>query len=174
MSVLKSYKQDVPSSVELFFFGLIFCLILTDILLLVATPTAGIEETIRLLLAIVAFGIVLLGFVLGVLQNPTYAIGVTILSPVVLLYAYTGLLLPWTQLTFYYGQVGVELLLRIPVIGGTLAGALFGGFTLSEVTLHHAFRYHYAVVSLGGIVLTVIVAYWQQAQTSLSDVSSNE
>jgi hypothetical protein len=79
MSVLKSYKQDVPSSVELFFFGLIFCLILTDILLLVATPTAGIEETIRLLLAIVAFGIVLLGFVLGVLQNPTYAIGVTIL-----------------------------------------------------------------------------------------------
>ena len=84
--------------------------------------------------------------------------------PLVALYAYTGLLLPWTQRSFALGQFGLDVLLGIPVFGEPLAVALFGGPTLSQATLRLAFRYHYAVVVLGLVCVAaaVGVAGWRR------------
>jgi len=135
-------------SLELLLAGLLAGLVLVDLALL-ASPSGVPAESVRLLLAVGAFGAVAVGIALGVVGPRRYAVGAVASMPLVALYAYTGLLLPWTQLSFYLGQQGLELVLGIPFVGEPLAAALFGGFTLGEWTLRAAFRYHYAVVGLG-------------------------
>ena len=135
-------------SLELLLAGLLAGLVLVDVALL-ASPSGVSAESVRLLLAVGAFGAVALAVALGIVGPRRYAVGAVASTPFVALYAYTGLLLPWTQLSFYLGQRGLELVLGIPFVGEPLAAALFGGFTLGEATLRTAFRYHYAVVGLG-------------------------
>ncbi|WP_311170395.1 cytochrome b N-terminal domain-containing protein [Halobellus ordinarius] len=128
--------------------GLVAVLSVVDVVVLAAAPTTSRAELLRLLLAIGAFGVPFLGFLLGFAERPLYAVGGALSLPFVALYAYTGVLLPWTQLSFFLGQFGLELLLSVPVLGEPLATALFGGFTLGQATLQAAFRYHYAIVAL--------------------------
>ena len=127
--------------------GLLSGLALVDVALL-ASPSGMPAEPVRLLLAVGAFGAVALAVALGVVGPRRYAVGAVASVPLAVLYAYTGLLLPWNQLSFYLGQTGLELVLWFPFVGEPLAVALFGGFTLGEATLRAAFRYHYAVVGL--------------------------
>jgi quinol-cytochrome oxidoreductase complex cytochrome b subunit len=141
--------RDWTSVLEALLLGLLVSLVLTDVALLVTTPGGGLAASVRLLLALGAFGVVVLGLALGTVHTPGYAVGTVVTIPLAVLYAYTGLLLPWTQLSFYLGQVGVELLLGMPVVGEPLALALFGGFTLTQETLRASFRFHYVTVGLG-------------------------
>ena len=137
--------------------GLVAVLSVVDVVVLATAPTTSREESLRLLLAIGAFGVPFLGFLLGFVARPLYAVGGVLSLPLVALYGYTGLLLPWTQLSFFLGQFGLELLLSVPILGEPLAAALFGGFTLGQATLQIAFRYHYAVVALGLVGAVVAV-----------------
>ncbi|MFC6873889.1 cytochrome b N-terminal domain-containing protein [Halobellus marinus] len=142
-----SHSNPPHRTLKVALIGLVAALTLVDAALLVAAPTTTSRaELLRLLLAIGAFGVPFLGFLLGFAERPLYAVGGALSIPFVALYAYTGLLLPWTQLSFFLGQFGLELLLSVPVLGDPLATALFGGFTLGQATLQAAFRYHYAIV----------------------------
>jgi len=118
-----------------------------DLALAVVTPAA--TQPVRLLLAGCAACVPLVGLAAGVVYRPAYAVGAVLSVPIVVAYAYTGLLLPWTELSFTLGQLGLELLLGVPAAGEPAATALFGGFTLSQATLQRAFRLHYAIVGLG-------------------------
>ncbi len=81
------------------------------------TLDGGLRAAVRLWLAIGAGGTVLGTFGLGATGRPRYvAVGV-LATPVALVYSYTSLVLPWTQLSFWVGQVAVETLLTGRVWG---------------------------------------------------------
>lgn len=129
---------------------------LVDLGLAVITPAA--TQPVRLLLAGCAAFVPLVGLALGVVHRPAYGIGAILSVPLVIAYAYTGLLLPWTQLSFTLGQAGVESLLGVPIVGEPTATALFGGYTLNQATLRGAFRLHYAIVGVCVLAVAVTVA----------------
>ncbi|WP_336024183.1 cytochrome b N-terminal domain-containing protein [Halobellus salinisoli] len=143
--------------------GLVTALALVDVALLAVSPTTSQIELLRLLLAVGGFGAVVLALVAGIDHNPRYALGAALSVPFVALYAYTGLVLPWTQLSFTIAQAGIELALSVPVVGDPLASALFGGSTISQATLQASFRYHYALVALAlvGVVTAVGTVGWR-------------
>jgi hypothetical protein len=117
------------------------------------TLDGGLRAAVRLWLAIGAGGTVLGTFGLGATGRPRYvAVGV-LATPVALVYSYTSLVLPWTQLSFWVGQVTVETLLTVPGAGPRLAQGLVGGFTLSQTTLERAHTLHRAVVWLTVLAL---------------------
>jgi len=155
--MLESRDSNRAPALEALLSGLLGSLVLVDLALLAGLPTVVRADPLRLLLAVGAFGAVGLGLALGVVRSRRYAIGAIVSLPLVLLYAYTGLLLPWTQLSYFIGQAGLEMVLAVPFVGEPLAVALFGGVTLGEATLQAAFRYHYAVVGLG-LVVTLAIA----------------
>lgn len=123
-------------------------LVVAGDLLLVAFPAT---DALRYLLvgSAVLAGVVVVA--VGARRSPTAGVAGLLALPLVGVYAYTGLLLPWTQLSFSVGQTLVELTLAVPGLGGLLAQLLFGGFTLSQATLERAFTLHYAVVVLAGL-----------------------
>ncbi|WP_053947602.1 cytochrome b [Halolamina sediminis] len=79
-------------------------------------------------------------------------------------FGYTGYLLPWDQLAYWAGQIGVEMALSIPVIGEWVAQLVFGGFSLGAPTLQrmyilHVFLLPFVVTSLIAIHIGIV---WMQ------------
>jgi len=70
-----------------------------------------------------------------------WIIGIVLIS-LTMVFGYTGYLLPWDQLAFWAGQIGVEMSLSIPLAGEWVAQLLFGGFTLSQSTLQRMYILH--------------------------------
>ena len=70
-----------------------------------------------------------------------WIIGIVLIS-LTMVFGYTGYLLPWDQLAFWAGQIGVEMSLSIPLIGEWVAQLMFGGFTLSQSTLQRMYILH--------------------------------
>jgi quinol-cytochrome oxidoreductase complex cytochrome b subunit len=138
------------------FVALVAVVLSVDTLLLVV-PLSG-AAVIRLALAVGALAAVPFSVALGVLRRPVYAVAGLLSLPVVAVYVTTGLLLPWNQLSYYTGQLALETLLSVPVVGEPLAVAFFGGLTLSAQSLRLAFGYHYATVALATVALLVVVA----------------
>ena len=166
MSTPENRPRD--RNLELLLVGLLAGLAVVDVALLVA-PAAVPAGPVRLGLAIGAVGAVALGLALGVVGSPRYAIGAVVSIPFAALYAYTGLLLTWTQFSYWLGQTGLEAVLWLPVVGEPLAVALFGGFTLGEATLQAAFRAHYATVGLGVLAaLSVCVSLFRRRSAPAS------
>ena len=163
-----SENRPRTRGLELLLVGLLSGLTLVDVALL-ASPSGMPAEPVRLLLALGAFGAVAVGIALGVVGPRRYAVGAVASVPLVALYAYTGLLLPWTQFSYWLAQSGLELVLWFPFVGEPLAVALFGGFTLGEATLRAAFRYHYAVVGLGVLAaLSICVSLFRRRSAPAS------
>jgi len=92
-----------------------------------------------------------------------WLIGIVLIS-LTLLFGYTGYLLPWDQLAFWAGQIGVEMALSIPLIGEWAAQLIFGGFTPNPATLQRMYILH--VFFLPFIVTTLIAVHiaivWMQ------------
>jgi quinol-cytochrome oxidoreductase complex cytochrome b subunit len=92
-----------------------------------------------------------------------WLVGIGLIS-LTMVFGYTGYLLPWDQLAFWAGQIGVEMSLSIPLIGEWIAQLLFGGFTLSGSTLKRMYILH--VFLLPFVVTTVIALHiglvWMQ------------
>ena len=70
-------------------------------------------------------------------------------------FGYTGYLLPWSQLSFWAGQIGLEMALSIPLAGEWVAQLVFGGFRLSQATLQRMYILH---VFLLPFVVTALIA----------------
>ncbi|MFC6954537.1 cytochrome bc complex cytochrome b subunit [Halorubellus litoreus] len=83
-----------------------------------------------------------------------WILGIVLIS-LVLWFGYTGYLLPWDQLAFWAGQIGVELFLSVPLIGEWLAQLLFGGFSLSQATLLRMYIMHVFIMPF---VTTTLIA----------------
>jgi len=92
-----------------------------------------------------------------------WLIGIVLIS-LTLVFGYTGYLLPWSQLSYWAGQIGVEMSLSIPLIGEWVAQLMFGGFTLSQATLQRMYILH--VFFLPFITTAVIAVHigivWMQ------------
>ncbi|QSG06601.1 cytochrome b [Halapricum desulfuricans] len=92
-----------------------------------------------------------------------WLLGIVLIS-LTMVFGYTGYLLPWDQLAFWAGQIGVEMSLSIPLIGEWVAQLLFGGFTPNPATLQRMYILH--VFFLPFIVTTLIAIHigivWMQ------------
>lgn len=151
----KTRTRPSSSMLRTALLGLVAGIVTVDTLLLVAKPGAWVAEPVRILLAVGALGVIPLAFRLGA-DSPKYAVVALLSTPVAVVYAYTGLLLPWTELSFVIGQHGIEMLLGVPFIGEWLALGMFGGFTLTESYLRMVFRNHYAIVALAALALVAV------------------
>lgn len=153
-------RDFLPSSrpLELLLAAVVAATLVVDIAVLAPKPAGDVATLLRIALAGGAVGAVVIALACGVVVDSRYAVGAVLAAPVVALYAYTGLLLPWGQFSFYLGQVGLETLLSIPVVGEWLANWLFGGWTLTAASLQRAFQYHYAIVAAGVVVGGLVVS----------------
>jgi len=92
-----------------------------------------------------------------------WIIGIVLIS-LTMVFGYTGYLLPWDQLAFWAGQIGVEMALSVPIAGEWAAQLVFGGFTLTQATLQRMYILH--VFFLPFIATTVIAIHigivWMQ------------
>ncbi|MFC3478683.1 cytochrome b [Halobacterium litoreum] len=87
-------------------------------------------------------------------REVNWIIGIILLS-LTMVFGYTGYLLPWDQLAFWAGQIGVEMSLSIPLIGEWVAQLMFGGFSLGQATLQRMYILH---VFLLPFVVTAVIA----------------
>ncbi|WP_458187367.1 cytochrome b [Haladaptatus sp. NG-WS-4] len=96
-------------------------------------------------------------------REVNWLIGIVLIS-LTMVFGYTGYLLPWDQLAFWAGQIGVEMSLSVPLIGEWVAQLLFGGFSLSQATLQRMYILH--VFLLPFVVTTLIAVHigivWMQ------------
>nr|WP_272904724.1 hypothetical protein [Halobacterium sp. TGN-42-S1] len=101
------------------------------------------------------------------MYRPVYTVGCLLALPVVVVYAVSGLLLPWNQLAFYTGQQVLDGLLAVPIFGEQLTTIFLGGPELSQRSLRLAFRYHYAIVGIGlvGLIVALGVGIYGQYVT---------
>ena len=89
-----------------------------------------------------------------------WLLGIVLIS-LTMVFGYTGYLLPWDQLAFWAGQIGVEMSLSIPLAGEWVAQLIFGGFSLSQSTLIrmyilHVFLLPFVVTSLIAIHIGIV------------------
>ena len=92
-----------------------------------------------------------------------WLIGIVLIS-LTMVFGYTGYLLPWDQLAFWAGQIGVEMALSIPLIGEWVAQLMFGGFTLSQSTLQRMYILHVFLLPFltTGLIAIHIGIVWMQ------------
>jgi len=89
-----------------------------------------------------------------------WLLGIVLIS-LTMVFGYTGYLLPWDQLAFWAGQIGVEMSLSIPLVGEWVAQLIFGGFSLGQSTLIrmyilHVFLLPFVVTSLIAIHIGIV------------------
>ncbi len=85
-----------------------------------------------------------------------WLIGV-LLAGLVLAFAFTGYLLPWTTLSYFATKVGVNMPMVMPGIGGFLSRLLEGGEDVGAATLTRMFTLH--VVLLPILTLVLVTAH---------------
>ena len=92
-----------------------------------------------------------------------WLIGIVLIS-LTMFFGYSGYLLPWDQLAFWAGQIGVELFLSVPIIGEWVAQLLFGGFTLGQPTLQRMYLIHVFIFPfiVTGLIAVHIGIVWMQ------------
>jgi len=92
-----------------------------------------------------------------------WLLGIVLIS-LTMVFGYTGYLLPWDQLSYWAGQIGVEMALSIPLIGEWAAQLVFGGFSPGQATLQRMYILH--VFLLPFVVTTLIAVHigivWMQ------------
>lgn len=158
---------------------LMFCLqIATGLLMLMyyEPSTAGAFQSVEFIVNDVPFGwlfqrahvfgstvmiIFVLGHMLRVVYHQAYKrprelhwiTGVLLLF-LTLLMAFSGYLLPWTQISYWASTVGTEVPGATPIIGDWLVEFLRGSPDISQVTLRRFFMIH---VGLGPAIMVVFL-----------------
>jgi plastocyanin len=105
-------------------------------------------------------------YFVGAYKNPrelNWLLGAVLIN-VVLLFGYTGYLLPWDQLSFWAGQIGLEMAYTIPVVGEIIGNMIFGGPELSGATIIRMYYLHVFVLPLvgGGLMVLHMGIVWMQ------------
>jgi hypothetical protein len=90
-----------------------------------------------------ALAVLTLALALGTVHSRTYAVGAVLATPLVVLYAFTALVAPDDQLSFWLAEIALDL---------------FGGVALLAAVLETSERYHYALAAVGGAVVLAGVA----------------
>jgi len=101
-------------------------------------------------------------FVYGIYKAPrelNWVVGVTLMLLTMGL-AFTGYLLPWTQLAYWATVVGTETPAAVPFVGEYIRYAMRGGEEISQVTLTRFFAIHVIILPL--ITAGVIGAHLMQ------------
>lgn len=148
-------KHRRPSA-ELLPVAAVAVVVFTDVAVSLVGGSVAADGGVRTALGIGAVLAALVGVVVGTRRSPASLAGWLLALPVALLYAYTGLILPWNEASFTLAQAGVELALSLPApVGELVAQGLFVGFVLSEATLERMFLLHYGVVVLAVVAVAV-------------------
>lgn len=108
----------------------------------------------------VAIGLHLLQvFLYGAYKRPRellWMVGVGLLL-LMMMFGFTGYLLPWDQNAYWATQVGTNMVASIPFVGDLLVRALRGGDTLGALTLSRFFAIH--TLFLPALIVTGIVLH---------------
>jgi len=82
--------------------------------------------------------------------------------------AFTGYLLPWTQLAFWAATVVANAVEVLPFVGGTLADLMRGGDSIAQPTLARFYAFHVAVIP-GAMVLFLLGHFWMIRRTGIAE-----
>jgi quinol-cytochrome oxidoreductase complex cytochrome b subunit len=88
----------------------------------------------------------------------------TVLLGVTLGFGYTGYLLPWDQLGYWAGTIGLEMAKSLPIVGELAANIVFGGTALSGSTVTRMYYLHVYILPLMGgalMILHMVIVYIQ-------------
>ena len=94
----------------------------------------------------------------GAYRNPreiNWMLG-SILLLITIFFGYTGYLLPWDELGFAAGSIGLEMATSIPAMGPLMAQIVFGGTQLTGDTITRMYWLHIFVLPLIGTILIII------------------
>ena len=97
-------------------------------------------------------------YFVGAYRNPreiNWMLG-SILLMITIFFGYTGYLLPWDELGFAAGSIGLEMATSIPAIGPLMAQIVFGGTQLTGDTITRMYWLHIFVLPLIGTILIII------------------
>jgi hypothetical protein len=112
-----------------------------------AGVAGGFAGIARVVLALGALAVLTLALALGTVHSRTYTVGAVLATPLVLLYAFTAVVAPDDQLSYWLADIALDL---------------FGGVALlAEVlsaVLESPERSHYALAAVGGAVVLAGVA----------------
>ncbi|QSG03119.1 cytochrome b [Natranaeroarchaeum sulfidigenes] len=87
-------------------------------------------------------------------REVNWIIGV-ILILLLLLFGFSGYVLPWNQLSLWAGQIGVEMAMSVPLVGEWAALLIFGGFEMGQPTLMRMYIMHVFILPF---VVTALIA----------------
>ncbi len=141
-------------------------------------PTSGAYQSMELIMTKVTFGYIIRAvhhwsahfmvasvflhmmrvYFVGAYRNPrevNWILG-SILLMVTIFFGYTGYLLPWDELGFAAGSIGLEMATSIPAMGPLMAQIVFGGTQLTGDTITRMYWLHIFVLPLVGTVLIII------------------
>lgn len=102
----------------------------------------------------------------GAYRNPrelNWVAGVVLLG-VTLLYGFSGYLLPWNQLSYWAGTIGLEMARTVPLVGDWFARLIFGGIELGAATLTRMYFLHVLLlpaVAVGVMAVHLVAVYIQ-------------
>ncbi len=82
--------------------------------------------------------------------------------------AFTGYLLPWTQLAFWAATVVANAVEVIPFVGETMAELLRGGDSIAQPTLVRFYAFHVAVIP-GIMLLFLLSHFWMIRRTGIAE-----
>ena len=109
---------------------------------------------------VVAIGLHMLQvFLYGAFKPPRelmWMVGV-VLFLIVMMFAFTGYLLPWDQTAYWATQIGINMAGTVPLVGDFLVKVLRGGETLGALTLSRFFAVH--VLFLPALILAGIMLH---------------
>ena len=91
----------------------------------------------------------------GAYRNPrelNWVVGVVLLG-LTIFYGFSGYLLPWNQLSYWAGTIGLEMARTVPVAGDWFAQLVFGGTELGAATLTRMYFFHVLFLPLATIAL---------------------
>ena len=140
--------------------------------------TSGAYESMELIMTQVSFGYIIRAvhhwsahfmvasvflhmmrvYFVGAYRNPreiTWMLG-SILLMGTIFFGYTGYLLPWDELGFAAGSIGLEMATSIPAMGPLMAQIVFGGTQLTGDTITRMYWLHIFVLPLIGTILIII------------------
>ena len=109
-------------------------------------------------------------FYVGAYKKPrelTWILGVMLLG-VVILFAFTGYLLPWDQQSYWATMVGTDMPAYLPFIGQWLLELARGGQLLSGVTLTRFYAIHMLVLplTLAGLLTAHVALVFKHGQST--------
>jgi len=98
-------------------------------------------------------------------REPQWYSGMALIL-LLLVMAFSGNLLPWSEQSYWSCVIGTEALRSVPLVGGPLVRTVRGGEMVSGATLHRFFALHVGLLPVVLVVLTYahLKLFWKAAK----------